>query len=48
MLSRYMGEPGLWDSRFIEMDETDYIFVRFEPETAVARDQSYQMNERST
>jgi nitroimidazol reductase NimA-like FMN-containing flavoprotein (pyridoxamine 5'-phosphate oxidase superfamily) len=48
LLSRYMGEPELWDSRFIEiLDETDYIFVRFEPETVVARDQSYQMNERS-
>lgn len=44
LLRRYMGEMENWDSRFIEiLDDTDYIFVRFEPETAVVRDQSYSL-----
>ena len=44
LLSRYMGEPESWDPRFVEiLPDTDYIFVRFEPETAVVRDQSYQL-----
>jgi hypothetical protein len=43
LLSRYMGETKTWDSRFVEiLDDTDYIFIRFEPETAVVRDQSYE------
>ena len=42
LLSRYMGELEDWDARFIEiLDDPDYIFIRFEPETAVVRDQSY-------
>jgi hypothetical protein len=45
LLSRYMGEIEQWDSRFVEiLDDTDYIFIRFEPETAVVRDQSYKVN----
>lgn len=49
LLSRYMGEPGQWDSRFIEiLDDIDYIFVRFEPETAVVRDQSYKVEGSQT
>lgn len=45
LLARYMGaEPERWDSRFVEiLDDTSYIFIRFEPETAVVRDQSYEM-----
>jgi hypothetical protein len=44
LLSRYIGKPETWDSRFVEiLGDTDYIFIRFEPETAVVRDQSYQM-----
>lgn len=44
LLSRYMGELETWDSRFVEiLGDTDYIFIRFEPETVVVRDQSYQM-----
>lgn len=44
LLSRYMGESGDWDPRFVEiLDDADYIFVRFEPETAVIRDQSYEL-----
>jgi hypothetical protein len=43
LLGRYMGEEARWDSRFVEIpDDDDYIFVRFEPETAVVRDQSYK------
>lgn len=46
LLGRYMGEPARWDARFVEiLDDADYIFVRFEPETAVVRDQSYRLNE---
>ena len=44
LLSRYLGELEDWDSRFAEiLDDTDYIFLRFEPETAVVRDQSYKV-----
>lgn len=43
LLSRYMGEIERWDERFIEiLDDTDYIFIRLDPETAVVRDQSYK------
>jgi len=32
-----------WDERFVEiLDDANYIFIRFEPETAVVRDQSYK------
>lgn len=44
LLGRYMGEVERWDSRFTKIvDDADYIFVRFEPETAVVRDQSYEV-----
>lgn len=43
LLGRYMGARDAWDARFVEiLDDEDYIFVRFEPETAVVRDQSYE------
>lgn len=43
LLSRYLGNDlSQWDARFVEiLGDTDFIFVRFEPETAVVRDQSY-------
>lgn len=43
LLSRYLGRDlSQWDARFVEiLEDADYIFVRFEPETAVVRDQSY-------
>lgn len=48
LLGRYMGEIARWDSRFVEiLDDTDYIFIRFEPETAVVRDQSYELNKNA-
>ena len=44
LLARYMGDPENWDPRFVEiLDDTDYIFIRFEPDTAVVRDQSYHL-----
>lgn len=44
LLSRYMGELENWDSRFIKiLNDPDYIFIRFEPETVVVRDQSYSL-----
>lgn len=44
LLSRYMGEVEQWDARFVEiLDDEDYVLVRFEPETAVVRDQSYEV-----
>lgn len=44
LLSRYMGGVEQWDRRFVEiLDDTDYVFIRFEPETAVVRDQSYEL-----
>ena len=47
LLKRYLGEElSQWDARFREiLDDADYIFVRFEPETAVVRDQSYAIKE---
>ena len=43
LLTRYMGKPAEWDARFVEiLDDTDYIFIRFEPETVVVRDQSWK------
>src|SRR5439155_26312752 len=45
LLRRYLGELGSWDPRFVKiLDDTNYIFICFEPETAVVRDQSYQVN----
>ncbi len=47
LLGRYMGERAAWDPRFVEiLDDEDYIFVRFEPETAVVRDQSYEVDRK--
>jgi Pyridoxamine 5'-phosphate oxidase len=45
LLSRYLGAPlEDWDERFVKiLGDTDYVFVRFEPETAVVRDQSYRI-----
>ena len=44
ILGRYMGRQETWDPRFVEvLGDTDYVLVRFEPETAVVRDQSYKI-----
>lgn len=43
LLRRYLGEnEKTWDPRFDwSMKDPGYVLVRFRPETAVARDQSY-------
>lgn len=47
LLTRYMGDKDDWDPRFLEiLDDTDYIFVRFDPQTAVVRDQSYKRRQK--
>ena len=47
LLSRYMGELERWDPRFVKiLGDTDYVFIRFEPETAVVREQSYQVTKK--
>src|SRR3712207_558441 len=44
LLGRYLGALEDWDERFVEiLDDEDYVFVRFEAETAVVRDQSYKV-----
>jgi hypothetical protein len=49
LLGRYLGEPGRWDPRFVGiLDDADYIFVSFDPETAVVRDQSYEVGRQAT
>lgn len=49
LLSRYLGEEtSEWDQRFVQvLDDPDFVFVRFEPETAVVRDQSYERGGRA-
>jgi hypothetical protein len=49
LLSRYLGEKqAQWDARFAEiLGDADFVFVRFEPETAVVRDQSYIVSPRA-
>lgn len=48
LLSRYMGGREQWDARFVEiLGDADYIFVRFEPEVAVVRDQSYELKKNA-
>jgi hypothetical protein len=43
LLARYLGASTAgWDPRFRDtLDDADNLFVRFVPETVVARDQSY-------
>lgn len=42
LIGRYLGdEEAEWDERFCDLDPGDYRLVRVEPETVVARDQSY-------
>lgn len=47
LLTRYMGRMEEWDSRFVEiLDDTSYVFIRFDPDTAVIRDQSYERKQK--
>lgn len=42
LLRRYLGEDtDAWNSRFVDLDPERWRFLRFEPETVVARDQSF-------
>lgn len=42
LFQKYLGnDRGEWPEMFIEFDTEDYRLIRFEPETLVARDQSY-------
>jgi hypothetical protein len=42
LLEKYLGtESTGWPDRFADLDAESYRLLRFEPETAVARDQSY-------
>lgn len=42
LLSSYLGpDRSEWDERFRGLDDQSYSLVRFDPETVVARDQSY-------
>ena len=49
LLSRYLGnEQEQWDTRFVQvLGDTDFVLIRFVPETAVVRDQSYVVNENT-
>lgn len=42
LLRRYVGDDkDEWDSQFVGLDPERWRFIRFEPETVVARDQSF-------
>jgi len=44
LLKRYLGpDPETWDDRFLPPWSDRWCFIRFEPETVVARDQSYDV-----
>lgn len=43
MLEPYLGvNREAWDPMFRDLDSEEYRLLRVEPETVVARDQSYQ------
>lgn len=49
LLSQYLGpDEAQWDDQFRDLGEAaeKYVFIRFEPETVVARDQSYTVGHR--
>jgi hypothetical protein len=48
LLARYLGDRReLWDRRFRDtLADPDNLFIRFAPETVVARDQSYELGLR--
>ncbi|WP_290812933.1 pyridoxamine 5'-phosphate oxidase family protein [Halovivax sp.] len=42
LLARYLGpDREAWDERFVDIDPDRWGLIRFEPETVVARDQSF-------
>ena len=46
LLRRYLGDQEQhWDPRFVAvLGDKHWVLVRFEPQTAVVRDQSYEVN----
>lgn len=47
LLGRYLGpDRAAWDPRFRDLDGDRWRFVRFEPGTVVARDQSFESSLR--
>ena len=43
LLAKYLGdERAEWPERFLGLETDDYRLIRFDPETIVARDQSYR------
>lgn len=43
LLRRYLGDDtDRWDPRFIDIDPDRWHLIRFDPETVVARDQSFE------
>ena len=45
LFSRYLGgDKAGWADAFLEaLDDPSLVFIRFEPETVVVRDQSYRV-----
>jgi Pyridoxamine 5'-phosphate oxidase len=42
LLARYLGADSDWDARFVDtLSDSDNLFVRFVPDSVVARDVSY-------
>ena len=42
LFARYLGEDeSAWDPAFVDLDDDRWGFLRFDPETVVARDQSF-------
>ena len=45
LLAKYLGdERREWPERFVGLETDDYRLIRFDPETVVARDQSYPVS----
>ncbi len=48
LIARYLGdEENEWPNRFADLKPADHAVIRFDPETVVARDQSYQPPKRT-
>ena len=42
LFGKYLGDdPAGWPGMFVDFDTANYRLIRFDPETVVARDQSY-------
>ncbi|WP_139365753.1 pyridoxamine 5'-phosphate oxidase family protein [Shouchella patagoniensis] len=46
LLNRYMGEEERWDPRFHAVSgDSNWVFIKFTPETVVVKDQSYTLRQ---